>query len=77
MEEKLLYIFNEIFDVDLSSFEEDIKMEETDQWNSLKHMEIVSEIEEKFQIELTFDEITKMVSLKAIRAVLKSKEVAN
>ena len=77
MEKKLFNIFNEIFDVDINSFEGDIKMEETDEWNSLKHMELISVIEEKFQIELTFDEIKKMVSLKEIRAVLKCKEVAN
>jgi acyl carrier protein len=77
VEKKLLSIFNEIFDVDLISFEEDIKMEETDEWNSLRHMELMSEIEEKLQIELTFEEITKMISLKAIRDVLESKEVTN
>jgi len=77
VEKKLFNIFNEIFDVDINSFEGDIKMEETDEWNSLKHMELISVIEEKFQIELTFDEIKKMVSLKEIRAVLKCKEVAN
>ena len=77
MEEKLLCIVKEIFDVDLKSSEEDLKMEETDEWNSLKHMELVSLIEEEFKIELSFDEILKMVSLKEIKAILESKEVAN
>ncbi|MHA2123036.1 MAG: acyl carrier protein [Promethearchaeota archaeon] len=77
MEKRLLNVFNEIFDVEINSLEEDLKMEETDEWNSLIHMELISVIEEKFQIDLTFDDIKKMVSLKEIRAVLKCKEIAN
>lgn len=77
MEDKLLSIFNEIFDLNIINFEKDVLMEETDEWNSLKHMELISVIEEEFQIELAFDEITKMVSLKEIETVLKNKEVAN
>jgi acyl carrier protein len=77
VEKRLLNVFNEIFDVEINSLEEDLKMEETDEWNSLKHMELISVIEEKFQIDLTFDDIKKMVSLKEIRAVLKCKEIAN
>jgi acyl carrier protein len=77
VEKRLLNVFNEIFDVEINSLEEDLKMEETDEWNSLIHMELISVIEEKFQIDLTFDDIKKMVSLKEIRAVLKCKEIAN
>ena len=77
MEEKLLNIFNELFDINITNSAEDVKMEESDEWNSLKHMELISLIEEKLQIELTYDEILKMVSLKEIKAVLKQKGVAN
>ena len=44
-------------------------------WDSLQHMEIVTSIEQTFQIDLTADEIVDMTSVGAIKNVLATKGI--
>jgi len=49
---------------------DDMKMESTKEWDSLKHMELIVAIEQTYCIELTGDEIADMVSVSSIRAAI-------
>ena len=49
---------------------DDMTMEDTAEWDSLKHMELIVAIEQTYSIELTGDEIADMVSIRAIRAAV-------
>ena len=60
--EKLLEIFNLIFGKTVS---EDIK-KDGDDWDSLKHIEILSAVGEEFNIKFTPDDINKLTSFKDI-----------
>lgn len=46
------------------------------QWDSLKHMQIVLAIEEAFDLQLTDDEIVSIRSLQSIIALLEKKSGA-
>lgn len=50
-------------------------MENTDIWDSLKHMEMMTGIEESFETELSAEEMMEMTSIEAIRRVLASKGI--
>jgi len=52
-----------------------LSITDTENWDSLKHMELIVEIEQTFNIELTTDEIVAMVNMGEIRRVLKDKGV--
>ncbi len=45
-------------------------MENTPEWDSLKHIEIIVAIEQQMGMELTGDEIADMTSVKAIETIL-------
>jgi len=45
-------------------------MADVDAWDSLKHMELVVALETMFDIQLTFDEIVAMRSVREIKRVL-------
>ncbi len=53
-----------------ASVSNDTSMENTPEWDSLKHIEIIVAIEQELGIELTGDEIADMVSVKAIETIL-------
>ena len=50
-------------------------IENTEAWDSLKHMELIISIEEKFGLILDGDEIARMISVAAVEEVLRSKGV--
>lgn len=60
--EKLIEIFNLIFGKAVS---EDIK-KDGDDWDSLKHIEILSTVSEEFNIKFSPDDINNLTSFKKI-----------
>lgn len=50
---------------------DDMTIEMTPEWDSLKHMELIVAIEQTYAIELSGDEIANMVSVTAIRTALE------
>ena len=54
---------------------DDLAMRDVETWDSLKHMEVVASLENGFGIELTFDEIVAMQSVKEIKRVLAQRGV--
>ena len=68
--EKLL---SEILQLSPASITEDLKMKDVEAWDSLKHMEIVVAVEQRFDFQLTFDEIVAMQSVGDIKRVLREK----
>ncbi len=58
-----------------SRITDDLHMRDIAEWDSLKHMELIVAIEQNYRIELTGDEIADMVSLEAIKQILKQRGV--
>jgi acyl carrier protein len=65
-------VFDESFDTvaNVKSFRE------LDDWDSLKYLKLIVAIQAKFDVELTPDEIQKVISVQAINDVLQSRGVA-
>ena len=72
MEEVLRDIVAAALEVDRASIGPETSMESVESWDSLKHLEIVMAIEERFGIELEVDDIVEMVDFAGIeRTVVK------
>ena len=54
---------------------DDLSIDDTENWDSLRHMELIVTIEETFGIKLTADEIVAMVNIEAIQRILNGKGV--
>lgn len=63
----------EILEVPPATIADDVAMNDLDAWDSLKHMELISSIEQRFGIELSFDEIVAMRSGAEIKRVLRER----
>lgn len=70
---KLSTILSTVLKLDSSKITDELSMTTTSSWDSMKHMEIIVGIEEAYGIQLTFDEISEMRSVGAIRQVLELK----
>lgn len=56
---------------------DDLAMRDVESWDSLKHMELIVSVENTFGIELTFDEIVSMRTVREIKSVLGQRGVAS
>lgn len=68
-------LFAETLKVPPDSISGETSMDNTEVWDSLKHMELIVGIEKLFDVILDGDEIALMISVSAVEAVLKKKGV--
>lgn len=74
--EKLISLMSDVLRLSEDEITDDLSIKNSDNWDSLKHMELVVSIEQVFGISLTLDDIVSMVNVKEIKNVLKDKGVS-
>jgi len=74
--EKYKKIFINSLSIDENKFNEDIKYNEIDEWDSIGHMTLVSAIEEEFKITLETDDIVDFSSFQKGKEILSKHKVA-
>lgn len=74
--EKFNKIIAELFQIDEDKISDDIKYQEAEKWDSLAHLELISKLEENFNVEFNMDEIVAMETIGKIKKILSSKGVA-
>ena len=72
---KIESLLAEILQIPVARITNDLAMKDIEAWDSLKHMELIMLLEETFDIELTFDEIVAMQSVREIRRVLMKRKI--
>lgn len=75
MKQKIETLMADLFNLKNENITDSLTMANTDGWDSLKHMELIVSIEQTFGIELTFEEIVAMQTLKDIKKILKEKGI--
>lgn len=76
MGKNLEQLLAELLQIPVTNITADLAMKDLDVWDSLKHMELISELERQFDLQLSFDEIVSMRSVADIKRVLSSKGAA-
>jgi len=70
-------LLSEVLQISASTITEDLAMKDVDAWDSLKHMELIVSLEQRFGVQLDFDEIVAMQSVGEIKRVLRMKGTAS
>lgn len=70
---KLKEIITNLFDLREEQFSIDLDYETVKKWDSIGHMNLMTEIESSFNIDLDVSEIMEMSSVRKIVEVLKAK----
>ena len=71
LEEKVLGIMRETFG--LEEVTPEASQKNCEQWDSLRHLALASELEDAFDLELEPEEIAEMTDFSRVIAMLKSK----
>ena len=70
MEEKLKEAFVEALMIESSLVNDTLKYNEIDAWDSVAHMSLIAEIEDKFEIMLDTDDIIDMSSFAKAKEIV-------
>lgn len=68
-------LISEVLQVPAARVGDDLAMSDLEAWDSLKHMELIVALENAFDVQLTFDEIVAMRSVREIKRVLAERSV--
>lgn len=71
MEEKVFKILKDVLEMDEVSM--NTSQDNCENWNSLRHLNLVSELEDEFDVELEPEEIAEMHSVNSIIEIIKEK----
>jgi acyl carrier protein len=71
MEERVKQIMADIFDINPKKINKSTSMDNVDSWDSLKHINLILELEQEFKISLDTKEIESMLSFDDILKTLK------
>lgn len=66
MKEKIIALIEEILKVEPGTITEDTKIEDVEEWDSLAHVMIIGELDEKLQISLPLDEAVEITSMEEL-----------
>lgn len=66
-------LFMDIFDLEESDFGDDLSYEDTPEWDSLGHMQMVSALAKEFGVEFDIEEVMAMESVARIKEIISAK----
>jgi|LauGreDrversion4_2_1035121.scaffolds.fasta_scaffold1208494_2 acyl carrier protein len=66
MKEKIINLMSEIFELPVNEFPTEIRQENIDNWDSLRHLNLIVELEDAFDKSFEPEEISEMTSIDKI-----------
>jgi acyl carrier protein len=73
LKDRVLRIVSEVMNVPMEGLGDDTSPDTVENWDSLKHMNLILALEEEFQLTFTDEEIVQMLSVEIIIETLREK----
>ncbi|MGY4383048.1 acyl carrier protein [Pedobacter sp. UYP24] len=73
MEQRIKNVMASVFDLNEDEINDNASPDTIEQWDSLRHMQLITGLEEEFNVTIKDDEIIEMLNYKLIHDILKSK----
>lgn len=73
MENKIKKVMSTVFEIDSSELNHNSSPDSIENWDSLRHMNLVVALEEEFNVEFDDIEISKMMDFKLISEIISEK----
>jgi acyl carrier protein len=64
-------MFAQILNLEIDFDTDSVRLQETPQWDSVRHLSLVIAVEEEFGVELESDQIVRMESFEAVVTILR------
>ena len=67
---KILDIMSSVFEVELSTLNEDSSIDSIENWDSIRHLNLILALEEEFNITIPDEEVGDLVNYKLIELIV-------
>lgn len=72
MEDEIKELVAEVFNISEDDVTPALSQDTLDNWDSLNHLQLVTAVEEEFDISLTMDEIDEITNIEKLTSVINS-----
>ena len=70
MKVKILEVMSSVFEVELTSLNEDSSIDNIENWDSIRHLNLILALEEEFNITIPDEEVGNLVNYKLIELIV-------
>lgn len=67
---KILEVMSSVFEVELTSLNEDSSIDNIENWDSIRHLNLILALEEEFNITIPDEEVGDLVNYKLIELIV-------
>ena len=67
---KILEVMSSVFEVELSILNEDTSIDNIENWDSIRHLNLILALEEEFKITIPDEEVGDLVNYKLIELII-------
>jgi acyl carrier protein len=71
MENRIKKVMSDVFNIDIESIDNDSSPDNIENWDSLKHMNLIVALEEEFDIEFDDNDIENLLNFQLINLTIK------
>ena len=71
MENRIKKVMSDVFNIDIESIDNDSSPDNIENWDSLKHMNLIVALEEDFDIEFDDNDIENLLNFQLINLTIK------
>ena len=71
MKNKIKNIMASVFEVSVDDINDDSSPDNIENWDSLRHMNLITVLEEEFEIRFNEEQITEMMNFSLIELIIK------
>jgi len=75
MTEKLKQIMSNIFEINEDEVTDESSIDNVENWDSLRHLDLILSIEETFNVSVSEEEMVEMISFADIKHILRDKGI--
>jgi acyl carrier protein len=72
MREQVRRVMADVFEVDPAELPDHVTSQDLEQWDSLRHLELMLELEREFGVEISSEAMPELLSLDAVEAYLRA-----
>ena len=67
---KILEVMSSVFEVELTSLNEESSIDNIENWDSIRHLNLILALEEEFNITIPNEEVGDLVNYKLIESIV-------
>jgi acyl carrier protein len=67
---RILQILSNVFEVDISTLNENSSIDNIENWDSIRHLNLILALEEEFKISIPDEEVGNLVNFKLIELII-------